>query len=261
MADQGNLETVQVLRASGYAEVTMYRPEKLNALNPQLQVELGQVLHELDADPAVQAIILTGAGRAFTAGIDLKNIGPSLGMEGDQDNALRVFRIIDEIQTPIIGAINGFAVTGGMEIALACDILVASTEARFADTHCLIGVIPGAGLSQKLSRIVGMPRAMYMSLTGAYITAQQAYDFGLVSHVVQPDDLLPTAREIAATIAGAHSETVRAVKALIKAGARETLGDALGRETREHDRWKAENDAAEAGVRSARVFSRGREQN
>lgn len=254
-------ETVLVQHGEGFAEVTMHRPEKLNALNPQLQVELGQVLHELDADPAVKAIILTGAGRAFTAGIDLKNIGPSLGMEGDQDNALRVFRIIDEIQTPLIGAINGFAVTGGMEIALACDILVASTEARFADTHCLIGVIPGAGLSQKLSRIIGLPRAMYMSLTGAYITAQQAYEWGLVSHVVEPAALMPTARDIATAIAGAHSETVHAVKALIKAGSRETLGDALQRETREHGRWKAENNAAEAGARSARVFTRGREQN
>ena len=256
-----NHETVRLQRGEGFAEVTLYRPEKLNALNPQLQAELGQVLHELDADPTVRAIILTGSGRAFTAGIDLKNIGPSLGMEGNQDNALRVFRIIDDIQTPLIGAINGFAVTGGMEIALACDILVASTEARFADTHCLIGVMPGAGLSQKLSRIIGLPRAMYMSLTGAYITAQQAYDWGLISHLVEPEALMPTARELATAVAGTHNETVHAVKALIKAGSRETLGDALGRETREHDRWKAQNNATEAGARSARVFTRGREQN
>ena len=138
-----------------------------------------------DADAAAQ---LTGAGKAFCAGLDLRELGsegvPTLGDASDPVRALAAFG------KPVIAAVNGAAVTGGFELALACDVLLASTEARFADTHARIGVIPGWGLSQKLSRLIGLPRAKEMAFSGNFIDAETAERWGLVNRVLSPDALL-----------------------------------------------------------------------
>ena len=143
--------------------------------------------------------ILTGAGPAFCAGLDLRELSGEAGGRGLAGTAdLDVVGALTSCGKPLIGAINGVAVTGGFELALACDVLVASRAARFADTHARVGILPGWGLSQKLPRALGVYRAKALSLTGNYLDAETAERWGLVSHVVEPEALLPTARRLAA---------------------------------------------------------------
>jgi enoyl-CoA hydratase len=141
---------------------------------------------------------------------------------------------------PIIGAVNGPAITGGFEIALSCDVLIASTRARFADTHARVGVLPGAGLSQRLSRAIGIYRAKYLSLTGNFLSAEQAAEWGLVSHVVEPEALLDTAEKIAADMLSAMPAMLAPIKAIIDEGFAGTLGDGLEAEARASARHMAE---------------------
>ncbi len=203
----------------GVARVTLNRPHALNALSRQLRVSLVETFTRVRNDPAVGVVILTGAGRAFCAGLDLKELGSadpaatrSAVSNGD------VVSAIERCEKPVIGAINGFAITGGFELALACDILVASTEARFADTHARVGIMPGWGLSQKLSRLIGIYRAKELSLTGNFLDAQTAYEWGLVNRVVPPGELLPTCERLARDILSCDQELVFAYKQLIDAG-------------------------------------------
>ncbi len=142
------------------ATVTLNRPDAMNALSRALRAELAAAMRALAADDSVRAIVLTGAGeRAFTAGLDLKELGADTGNLGAanadsaDENPVRAIALCPQ---PVIGAINGVAITGGFEVALACDILIASTNARFADTHARVGILPGWGLSQKLSRMIGI---------------------------------------------------------------------------------------------------------
>ena len=132
--------------------VTLNRPDALNALSTELRKELARVFQELKQDEKTRVVILTGAGRAFSAGLDLKELGEKgMGVSNTGGETVDLQAAIREVGKPVIGAINGFAITGGFELALACDILIASTEARFADTHVRMGVVPGWGLSQRLS--------------------------------------------------------------------------------------------------------------
>ena len=150
-------------------------------------------MRDLAEDPEVRAIVLTGAGeRAFTAGLDLKELGSDTSNLGaaSSDSDDNPVKAIENCPQPVIGAINGVAITGGFEVALACDILIASTNARFADTHARVGILPGWGLSQKLSRCIGLSRAKELSLTGNFIDADTACAWGLVNRVTAPEDLL-----------------------------------------------------------------------
>ena len=212
---------VLVERRDAVALVTMNRPEAMNALSRALRAELARVFRELDADDSVRAIVLTGAGKAFTAGLDLKELGAGANI-GDAANPASAetdpVLAMEACRKPIVGAINGAAVTGGFEIALACDILYASTAARFADTHARIGIMPGWGLSQKLSRLIGIQRAKEMSLSGNFIDGATAHEWGLVNRVFAPEALLPAALQLAADIASAPPDNVQLYKRLIDEG-------------------------------------------
>ena len=249
-------------RRDACALVTLNRPEKLNALDRRLRADLTAAMAELGRDDSVRTVVLTGAGRAFCAGMDLKEFGePS--PERQEEPAvsdLTVYQTLEAMPKPVIAAINGFAVTGGFEIALACDILIASHNARFADTHAAVELMPGAGLSQKLSRIVGLPRAMALSLTGDYISAEQAYQFGLVSHLVEPEALLPLAWEMAGRIAEMDPKVAQSLKALIRQGAMETLGQGLSREAAANRDWNQQGRRGQASRRKDTVMQRGRNQ-
>jgi enoyl-CoA hydratase len=184
-----------VEHSDGVATVTLNRPQAMNALSRALRTEFVRTFDSLRADPDVGVIILTGSGRAFCAGLDLKELGGEGGAADDTDSAVGgadVVRALGRAPQPVIVAI-GFAITGGFELALACDVLIASTEARFADTHARVGIMPGWGLSQKLSRTIGIYRAKELSLTGNYLSAAQAEAWGLVNRVVAPQELLPGA--------------------------------------------------------------------
>lgn len=252
---------VLVCRDNKIATVTFNRPEAMNALSRQLRLEFAAVMRDLAGDPDVHAIILTGAGdRAFTAGLDLKELGSDTSnleaASSDADD--NPVKAIENCPQPVIGAINGVAVTGGFEVALACDILLASTNARFADTHARVGILPGWGLSQKLSRRIGLSRAKELSLTGNFIDATTACAWGLVNRVVSPESLLDTATTLASDIAGIDPVMVQAYRSMIDDGFAIGLRDAL---LLEHERSSSANRAVRAEdveKRRLNVMERGR---
>src|ERR1700741_3050194 len=189
------------------AVVTLDRPQRRNALTSALMVDIAETMARLDADPGVGAIVLTGRDPAFCAGLDLRELSTS----GDNLRIDATGRPWPRLSTPVIGAVNGPAVTGGLELALHCDFAVASERAVFADTHARVGVLPGWGLSVLLPQAVGLRRAREMSLTGNFMDAQEALAFGLVNRVVAHDELLPVTLSIAADIAGNDQKAVRAL--------------------------------------------------
>lgn len=238
--------------------VTMNRPEKRNALNGQLLGTLTTTIAELDAEPEVRAIVLTGADPAFCAGVDLHELGSgnrSLVLPRDQRGPF------GSRTTPLIGAVNGVAVTGGLELALACDWLVASDRARFADTHARVGVMPGWGLTVLLPQAVGLRRAREMSSTGNYVDAETALAWGLANHVVAHEELLPTALELAADVSSNDPAGVARMLATYEEGALVDGEEAWALETRVARAWAADRlDPEAVEARRASVMDRGRSQ-
>lgn len=224
---------IKEVHPAGYAVLTLNRPQSMNALTRQLMTELAQAVDELEADPAVRVLILTGAGRAFCAGLDLKEIGSGQGSLGRGESGVSTpdpLGALERFSGPIIGAINGAAVTGGFELALACDMLLASSAARFADTHARIGIAPGWGLSQKLSRAIGPYRAREVSFTGQWVGADQAAAWGFVNRVVPAAELLDTARHMAVDMLGALPAMLRHYKAVIRDGYAQTFAEGMALE-------------------------------
>ena len=252
---------VLVSRDDHIATVTFNRPEAMNALSRQLRLEFATVMRDLAHDADVRAIILTGAGdRAFTAGLDLKELGSDTSNLGaaSSDADDNPVKAIERCPQPVIGAINGVAITGGFEVALACDILLASSNARFADTHARVGILPGWGLSQKLSRRIGLSRAKEMSLTGNFIDADTACAWGLVNRVTAPENLLETAKSLASDIASIDPAMVQAYRSMIDDGFAIAMRDAL---TLEHERSSLSNStvsAEDVEKRRINVMDRGR---
>lgn len=220
-----------VAHAKGAALLTLNRPNALNALSRALRRALLDALAAAERDPDVRAVVLTGAGRSFCVGLDLKELAQSEASVASLVSDQNLGSAIAELRKPVIGAINGPAITGGLEIALACDMLVASETATFADTHVHVGLTPGWGLSQRLSRTVGQARAKEISLTGRPIDAALALRWGLVNHVVAPEELMDTALSIAAAIAANRPSEVRALRDLIGKGAALALPEALALES------------------------------
>jgi enoyl-CoA hydratase len=250
--------------ADGIATVTLNRPQAMNALNRALRARLAAVMRQVDADEAVRAVILTGAGtRAFTAGLDLKELGSeegALGSANATDPADNPVKAIELCRKPVIGAVNGVAITGGFEVALACDVLVASTNARFADTHARVGIVPGWGLSQKLSRMIGISRAKELAFTGNFLDAATALQWGLVNHVVAPEDLLPLARKLAGDMSGIDPAFLANYKRLIDEGYTLTFGEGLALEAARSSAANAAVAPEDVEARRAAVQQRGRAQ-
>ena len=217
---------VLVHSENGIAEVTLNRPQAMNALNSHLRARIAEVFDALAQDANTQVAILTGAGRAFCAGLDLKELGGEVPT-AHPHASFEMLRALHDFPHPLIGAINGYAVTGGFELALMCDFLIASTDARFADTHARVGVVPGWGLSQRLPRLIGIGRAKELSLTGNYLSAEQACQWGLVNRVVTPDALLPTANKLAADITSTDPATRSTIKRIMDEGWQTDLATGL----------------------------------
>jgi enoyl-CoA hydratase len=253
-----------VEQSDAIATLTLNRPAAMNALSRELRGALAAAFQQLQADGDVRAAIVTGSGRAFCAGWDLKElsdgapgaIAESAG--GEQADAMAL--AIAGFDGPIIAAVNGHAITGGFELALACDLMIASTSACFADTHARVGILPGWGLSQKLPRLIGVGRAKEISFTGNYIDAATAERWGLVNRVVEPDLLLPTCRALARDMASCEPGTLRRYKQLIDQGLAMSLADALRHEAT-CARASADAVSPEAiGRRRSEVQQRGRSQ-
>lgn len=248
----------------GVAVVTLNRPDAMNALSKALRAALHQAFVELDADPEVKVIVLTGAGeRAFTAGLDLKELSADplgMGAANATDPSQNPARAVLACGKPVIGAINGVAITGGFEVALACDVLICSTNGRFADTHARVGITPGWGLSQKLSRCIGPYRAKELSLTGNFLDAARAYEWGLVNRVVAPEELMPAALQLAAQMADVDVDMLLTYKAMIDDGYALAMGEGL---ELEHERSVVHNREVTpemVAARRAAVQARGRNQ-
>lgn len=257
------MSLVLVERKDGVALVTLNRPEAMNALSKALRAELAIAFAELAKDADVRAVVLTGAGKAFTAGLDLKELGSdasALGAANASDAERNPVKAIEKCGKPVIGAINGAAITGGFEVALACDILIASTNAKFADTHARVGILPGWGLSQKLSRLVGVSRAKEASLSGNFIDAPTALAWGLVNRVVAPEELLPAALKLAADIASAPADKVQAYKQLIDDGYGKSFRKAMKLEAERSGAINAAITPDQVARNREGVMARGREQ-
>jgi enoyl-CoA hydratase len=204
------------------AMVTVNRPKALNALNVRVVEELAQVLRDVRHDSAVRALIITGAGdRAFVAGADIAAMSEMSAVQGLEFGRLghRVLQSMEELPVPIIAAVNGFALGGGLELAMACDMIIASDKARFGQPEINLALIPGFGGTQRLPRRIGHPRARQLILTGDPIDAKTALDWGLINQVVAPENLLNTARQLAEKIATKSPLTVRQAKAALIAAA------------------------------------------
>ena len=248
----------------GVATVTLNRPQAMNALSKALRSQLYQVMKQVDGDDSVRAVILTGAGeRAFTAGLDLKELGSEEGAlgaanaEGADENPVKA---IELCRKPVIGAINGVAITGGFEVAIACDVLIASTNARFADTHARVGIVPGWGLSQKLSRMIGISRAKELSFTGNFLDAQAAKAWGLVNHVVEPVELLPLARKLANDMASIDPAFLAQYKKLIDDGYARSFSDGMALEAELSSAANSAVKPEEVEARREAVQARARQQ-
>lgn len=242
------------------AVVNLNRPERRNAFTWELVVLLGETMRALDADVDVDVIVLTGTDPAFCAGVDLKEAGSDGGVFAHV-HELPARGLFDDTAKPVIGAINGPAATGGLELALTCDFLIASERARFADTHSRVGVQPGGGVTVRLARWIGLPRAKQMSITGNYVDAATALAWGLVNEVVPHADLLPRCRELAADIVGNDQRGLRRILSTYDLGGATTEEHAWEIERAVSLQWfVAGVDPADVEARRTGVVERGHRQ-
>ncbi|CAM8993832.1 unnamed protein product [Rhodiola kirilowii] len=229
-------DLIQVTRdTNGIGYVTINRPKSLNSLTKAMMEDMAKAFKSLDADQSVKVIILSGNGRSFCSGVDLtaaEDVFKGNVKDAEKDPVIQM----EKCRKPIIGAIAGFAVTAGFEIALACDLLIAAKGAKFMDTHARFGIFPSWGLSQKLSRIIGPNKAREVSLTAMPLTAELAEKHGFVNHVVEVSELMSKAREVALAIIKNNQDLVLRYKAVINDGLKLDLGQALALEKeRAHD--------------------------
>lgn len=251
----------------GIATITMHRPEARNAINGAMGAQLPAAVAAMDARDDVGVMILTGTDPAFCAGADLKDLG---GREGRGTDAMSAYDEHGRLpyrgpfaprSKVLIGAVNGPAITGGFEIALNCDFLVASERARFADTHARVGILPGWGLTVLLCQSVGVRRARELSATGNFLSAEQALTWGLVNHVVPHDELLPFTRELAAGVVSNNATAVGEMMRLYDRVVDTTGDEAWEIEAGVNVDWmRRMYDPAAVAARRDAVVGRGREQ-
>lgn len=217
-------ELIEVEREQGFAIVAWNRPQRMNAIVPQMLGEFERAMAELDADPAIEVVILTGRGRNFCAGLDVDMLKASGAgaVEGFAPS-----ETIANWRGPVIAAVQGAVATGGFEITVACDLIIAAESARFVDTHSRVGLLPGWGLSARLHRAIGIYRAKELELTGRPFHAREAADWGLVNRVVPDAELLDAAKAMARMILAGAPAIAAPTKALIDGNSLLTLDDAL----------------------------------
>ena len=220
-------EMILVERRDGVGLITLNRPKQLNALNSQLARETLAALKEFDADPKIGAIVITGSSRAFAAGADIEEMAEKSFTEFYMDDFLSPWDEVSNISKPIIAAVGGFALGGGCELALLCDFIIASEDAQFGNPEIKLGILPGIGGSQRLTRSVGKALAMDLVLTGRNIDAQEAKQVGIVARVVAAKDLMQTAMEAAHTIAGYNAPAVKLAKRAVNMALETPLAEGL----------------------------------
>lgn len=213
-------ETLRYEIKDGIAYVTIDRPKAMNALSAEVLSELKTVFEQIENDPEAKVVILTGAGKAFVAGADIAQMVAYTGVEGQEviRKGSKIINYIESLDKPVIAAVNGFALGGGCELAMACDIRIASEKAKFGQPEVNLGIIPGFGGTQRLPKLVGKGMSKYMIMTGEYIDAAEAYRIGLVEKVVAPEELMATCEALARTIMSKAPIAIKNAKIAINNG-------------------------------------------
>ncbi|MDH4158530.1 MAG: enoyl-CoA hydratase-related protein [candidate division Zixibacteria bacterium] len=207
------------------ATITFNRPDAMNALNNQTRAEFAAAIAGVAADNNIKVLILTGTGKAFVAGSDIKEFSQTTPYVAHNIN--RLGEMVEKLEKPVIAAVNGFCLGGGNEIAMACDIIIASEKAKFGQTEVNIGIIPGGGATQRLPRLIGVCRAKELIYTGDIISAEDALRLGLVNQVVPVDQLMPVAKELAKRIAAKSSAALKLAKTAVNRGMQTNLESGL----------------------------------
>ena len=239
------IETILVTRTDRVATITLNRPKALNALNSQVMTEVTTAAAELDNDPGIGAIIVTGNEKAFAAGADIKEMADLSFADVYSADFFELWSKFAATRTPTIAAVAGYALGGGCELAMMCDILIAADSAKFGQPEIKLGVLPGMGGSQRLTRAIGKAKAMDLCLTGRMMDAEEAERSGLVARVVPHDELMDEARKIAATIASKSRIASAMVKEAVNASFETTLQQGLLFERRLFHSSLATNDQSE----------------
>jgi enoyl-CoA hydratase len=218
-------ENIVFEKEENIAIITFNRPEAMNALNNQTRAEFGQAIEDVAMDDAIKVLILTGSGKAFVAGSDIKEFNETTPFAAH--NIKRLGEMVEKLEKPVIAAVNGFCLGGGNEIAMGCDIIIASEKAKFGQTEINIGIIPGGGGTQRLPRLIGVCRAKELIYTGDIIRAEEADRLGLVNRVVPMDELMPVAKELAKKIAVKSAAALKLAKTAINRGMQTNLESGL----------------------------------
>jgi enoyl-CoA hydratase len=218
-------ENIIFEKEENIAIITFNRPEAMNALNNQTRAEFGQAIQDVASDDEIKVLILTGSGKAFVAGSDIKEFNATTPFAAH--NIRRLGEMVEQLEKPVIAAVNGFCLGGGNEIAMGCDIIIASEKAKFGQTEINIGIIPGGGGTQRLPRRIGVCRAKELIYTGDIIRAEEADRLGLVNRVVPMDELMPAAKELAKKIAAKSAAALKLAKTAINRGMQTNLESGL----------------------------------
>jgi enoyl-CoA hydratase len=226
------MKTIKTERQDGVVTVRLHRPHVRNALSGELLAELLDALRPLDHDPGVGCFVLTGSEKVFAAGADIKEMSGKTAVQMAEEDYFADWEDFADLRTPKIAAVNGYALGGGCELAMMCDLVIAGESAVFGQPEIRLGVIPGIGGTQRLTRLVGRAKAMDMVLTGRTMDAREAEASGLVSRVVPDDRVLPEALEAAATIAGHGRTAVRAARECVDRALETGLRDGVRFERR-----------------------------
>ncbi|MBI4596166.1 MAG: enoyl-CoA hydratase/isomerase family protein [Candidatus Tectomicrobia bacterium] len=228
-------ENIILEKAAGVAKITLNRPNALNALSSRLLSELETAVKDCESDKAIKVVVITGAGRAFSAGADLKELS---GADPDKTISVikifhRCFNVIENLGKPVIAAINGLALAGGLELVMACDLAVLSEDAKIGDQHANFGLVPGGGGTQRLPRLIGIRRAKELMLTGVWLSPQEALEFGLVNKIAPTGKLMETVGELAKNLIKKSPMASKTIKYLVNDGMKMNLDDGLELEIKE----------------------------
>ena len=242
------MKTLQITIQGAVAVITFSRPEALNAINSEVFRELNSVLDDIEKNEEIKALILTGDGKAFVAGADIAEMRDKTPDEAKlfSETGHNTFMRIEEFKVPVIAAVNGFALGGGLELALSCDFIIASEKAKFSAPEVNLGLIPGFNGTQRLQRAVGIAYAKYLIFTAEMIDAQEALRVGLVQKVVAPEELMPVVEKTAATIASKGPDAVKAAKRAVNYGS--YYGFLKGAENEQTEFSKQFNEQGKEGM-------------
>ena len=218
-------ESIIFEKEDNIAIITFNRPDARNAVNNQVRAEFTAAIAEVEADDDIKVMILTGSGKAFASGVDIKEFSKTTPYHAH--NLYRLGERLEKLSKPVIAAVNGFSLGGGNEIALGCDIIIASERAKFGQPELNIGIIPGGGATQRLPRMIGVCRAKELIFTSDIITAEEAFNLGMINRVVPEDQLMPTAKEIAKKIATKSPAALKLAKQAINYGMQTNLESGL----------------------------------